>query len=157
MNASLHSDDLHTIEHEVYPNIVKRLLQGFTANIDKKSRKKLEVGGFEETVHTIGNEHLEILLHGADDVCLEDICNIAAQHPQYLSSYMSEGVIHMQFLWVKPDDSNKKKRIAVTANTGSLSSSSFWTVRRLLVLICMAMFIALFKGKLVALMGFQPQ
>jgi hypothetical protein len=153
MNTAVDRDDLKAIEHEVYPDIIRRLVTGFKKHVDKKARKRLAFGTYEDdTLPTIRGEELEIVLRGADGVPLEDICNIAAQHPLYLCSYLDEGAIRMQFLWVKPEQSSQK----LSRRTIVEPRSSFWTVRRLLILILMAMFIALFKGKLLTLAGLPP-
>lgn len=147
MNPTVNKRDLDAIEQDVFPDICDKLLLGFRVHLDKRHARQVEIATFEdETIHTIRGDTMEIVLCNVDGIPLEDICNIASQHPCYLMSYVDKGLIRLCYNWVDPGQS-KTKRKQVRGNSGP----SFWTFRRLLVLLVLAVFITVFKTRIATL------
>lgn len=149
MRGQISKTDIDQIEADVFPDICKRLKAGFREYLEKRDRKAIEIGTFEkESVHTIDGEEFEIILHDADGIPLDDICNIASAHPCYILTYMDEGLLRLRYTWVEPKTAKVKRRVTSKA-VGS--SSSFWTTRRVLVLIVLVMLLTAFRAKLLSL------
>jgi hypothetical protein len=143
------NQDITQIEHEVFPDICNHLVHGFRNSLDKQSCKKIQIGTFDdESVHTIDGEEFEIILHNVDDIPLDDICAIASEHPCYLLTYMDKGLIRLRYTWVEPKVAKVKRR---TTSAGASRSSSFWTTRRVLVLIVLVALLTAFRAKLLSL------
>jgi hypothetical protein len=144
MRGDVSKQDIDQIEREVFPDIWRRLLQGFKENLEKRHYKKIEIGSFEdESLHTIIGEEFDVILHNVDGIPVEDICNIASTHPCYVLSYMDEGLLRLRYTWVEPKVAKVRRRV-----TPGTPRASFWTTRRVLVLILLVALLTAFRAKL---------